>query len=383
MAITVERKGGKVLRLYREKDSRKLFHFEDAEGNLIENLSAIGKEDRENLNRIEFKGAFTDNTTYDGEDAVEYYSDIILSSPTVKKCRTLLNVKNKRRLPRFVWGDVLQDDDCTFSEGNGPTLSQREIEVVGMKINESICVKDLEANFISERMAAGANGVDFIPTDEGDYLVMRLIAQAGRDLERIVINGDTTLSGSVSLFDGIRKLASTDAAVVHGDSTGVTLAVANIVDKLTDIYLNMPDEISAGIPDINGNIVTGCIWMSPKAAKMYKIANASDADKKYIFPMPGGELNFMGIPIVESHALTIGAGTGAPTKEEMFATDPENIWFGTDLESDFEDILILPQKDKTGEPTVRMVGRMKGGVQYAIPEYLVYWWDVTGVTADF
>lgn len=318
--------------------------------------------------REEVKMAFTDNTTYTGTDAQEKYEEIILSSPTVKNARLLPGVKNRQKVPRLVWGDdVIQDDDCTFTEGSGPTLSQRAIEVVPMKINEEICVKDLEQNYISEKLAASANAVDFIPADELDYMVRKLQQKAGQTIEKMIWNGDTGLpTGSLSLIDGLRKLVGADAAAIHVDSTGVTLDNTTIIAQLRRIYMAVPDELSGEAEDVNGVVTTAKIWLSTKLAKYYRLANAQSTTQLYIFPTATGELNFLGMPLIQTPALK--------GVNEMMATDSENIWFATGDVADFEDITVIPQKDKSGAPTVRMVARMTGGIQYAIPEYMVYYW---------
>jgi hypothetical protein len=134
--------------------------------------------------------------------------------------------------------------------------------------------------------------------------------------------------------------------------------------------------------DVNGNMASAKIWLSVRWAKFYRVANASDADQKYIFPMPGGELNFLGMPMITTSALSL---TKTGNKEVAFATDSENIWFGTGDMKDFEDIKILPQGDKSGDDMVRFKARMSGGVNYAIPEYFVLYWNgtFTGVYTAF
>jgi len=57
--------------------------------------------------------------------------------------------------------------------------------------------------------------------------------------------------------------------------------------------------------------------------------------------------------------------------ERIVAADSQNLTLVTDLLSDEEQLSIIPQFDKTGVRTVRIVGNFKFGVNYLVSEEVV------------
>jgi len=76
------------------------------------------------------------------------------------------------------------------------------------------------------------------------------------------------------------------------------------------------------------------------------------------------ELDFLGIPVVIAPGLPDNV---------IVAAEKTNLWFGTDLVSDFDDVMVIPQMNITGAPTVRFVARFQFGVQYGVSEEIVYY----------
>ena len=72
-----------------------------------------------------FNFAITDNTTFTGKDALDFYSSALLGFKTSEALKLIPNVKSKIKLPSFNLGNILQSDDCSFSGSGEGTLAQK------------------------------------------------------------------------------------------------------------------------------------------------------------------------------------------------------------------------------------------------------------------
>ena len=77
-----------------------------------------------------------------------------------------------------------------------------------------------------------------------------------------------------------------------------------------------------------------------------------------------GDLMFDGIPLVIANGLTAN---------QMLAAEKSNLFFGTGLLSDQNEIRVIDQADIDGSKNVNIIMRMTAGVQYAnVSEIVTY-----------
>ena len=63
----------------------------------------------------------------------------------------------------------------------------------------------------------------------------------------------------------------------------------------------------------------------------------------------------------------------------MIATVKDNLWFGTSIASDWNEVRILDMADLDGSKNVRMIMRFLAGVQYGVVEDIVTYGIVNSV----
>lgn len=295
--------------------------------------------------------SLVDNTTYTGKDALNFYSKALLEGDTKSMISLVPDVKSKVKLPRLDLAGILQTSDCTFTPGGTATLSQKTLEVCPIKINLEFCTRDFEVNFLSEQLRPGSLASQ-MPESLTSYVLDQIAKQIDSDLERLLWQGDIAASPA-DICNGLLKGMAADASVVK--VVGTTLSAANIIAEIGKVYTAINNTI------INrGNVV---IFVSPTAAKFYKQALAA-LNNSLLGSYNNGDfkLSYIDVPVI--------VAPGMPTNK-MVAAEPKNLWYGTDLVSDIEDILVIPQRDKTGAPTVRVVAEFKFGVNYGISEEIV------------
>ena len=75
-----------------------------------------------------------------------------------------------------------------------------------------------------------------------------------------------------------------------------------------------------------------------------------------------GDVMFLGVPLKVANGLTAN---------QMLAAQKSNLYFGTGLLSDHNDVRLIDQAEISGSKNVNVIMRMTAGVQYANVEDIV------------
>jgi len=298
--------------------------------------------------------AFVDNTTYTGKDAAGFYAKSLLTGNTKSMIKQYANVKSSIKIARYDESGILQEADCTFTDGGTGTLSQKTLTVCPIKVNREFCKSTFEANYLSEQLKAGANGTEVMPMSFEEFMLEQVSKNISFELEKVLWQGDVDGSPTPSVCDGFLKKFDADGSVLTVG--GTTVSASNVIAELTKVYDKIPGTLF-GSPEL-------VIFVNHKIAKFYMQAQATVATANGTYFVGTKELDFLGIPVVIAPGLPDNV---------MVAAEKTNLWFGTDLVSDFDDVMVIPQMNITGAPTVRFVARFQFGVQYGVSEEIVYY----------
>lgn len=297
--------------------------------------------------------ALTDNTTYTGKDAEGFFKKVLNTGVLKNELTLIPNVKNKIKLAYSDLGDILQDEDCNFSNSGEGSLNQKSMDVASCKINLEYCATTFEANYLSAQLRAGSNNEEVMPVSYEQFVVNYVAEKVSADIEKIIIQGDTgTASYPYSLYDGLIKQLKADSDVIDVTAATVSITSANVIAELNRVLEAVPAEIRAQ-PKFE-------ILCSQEIAFAYKQAQASTTGGLFMVDDP--KLNYLGYKLVPSSAFHA---------KEMIAGDMEKIFFLTDMVSDFDDIIIIPQRKISGARTERFATSLKLGVNYLYGEYIV------------
>lgn|SRR5574343_114839 len=296
--------------------------------------------------------ALTDSTTYYGEDAKSFYSQLLTSGVVKNEFTLLPGVKSKIKLASYDAGNVIQADTCDPSASGEGTLAQKSMEVCDLLIYLSFCELTFEQNYLSSELRAGSNNGE-LPDSFQRYVLQQVMKQGSADLEKILIHGDTaTASYPYSKCDGLIKLLLADSDVIDVSATSSTISSTNVVTELNRVLDNTPAKVRAQEDFV--------ILVSQEIAFAYKQAQAATTGG--LFLVGDKELNYLGFRLVPTDALSA---------KQMIAFSKKNVFFLTDLVSDMEDLRVIPQKDITGARKVIVTGAFKAAVNYMFGEEIV------------
>lgn len=290
--------------------------------------------------------ALTDNTVFAGRDAEGFFKKVLTSGVAKSELSLIPNVKSKIKLAYSDLGNILQDEDCAFTPGGEGSLNQKTMEVCPLKVNLEYCATTFEANYLSAQLRAGSNNDEVVPASYAEFVVDYVAEKVASDLEITMFQGDTgTSSYPYSICDGLVKLLLADSDVIDVAATASTINASNVIGELNRVLENVPAEVRQ-----QANFK---IFVSQEIAFAYKQAQAATTGG--LFMVGDKELNYLGFRLIPTSGLLA---------KQMIAFNSDKVFFLTDLASDWDDIIIIPQRNISGARTERFATSLKFGVNY-------------------
>jgi hypothetical protein len=290
--------------------------------------------------------ALVDNTVFAGKDAEGFFKKILNTGVAKNELSLIPNVKSKIKLAYSDLGNILQDEDCAFTPGGEGALNQKTMEVCPLKVNLEYCVTTFEANYLSLQLRAGSNTDEVVPASYAEFVVDYVAEKVAADLELTMFQGDTgTASYPLSLCDGLVKLLLADSDVIDVTATASAISSTIVIGELNRLLEAVPADVRS-----QANFK---IFVSQEIAFAYKQAQASTTGG--LFMVGDKELNYLGFRLIPTSGLLA---------KQMIAFNSDKVFFLTDLVSDWDDIIIIPQRNISGARTERFATSLKFGIDY-------------------
>jgi hypothetical protein len=297
--------------------------------------------------------ALTDNTTFEGRDAEGFFKKVLTTGVAKNEVSLLPNVKSKIKLAYSDLGDILQGDNCSFDAAGEGSLNQKTMEVEELKVNLEYCATTFEANYLSLQLRAGSNNEEVMPASYAEFVVDYVAEKVASDLELTMFQGDTgTASYPLNLADGLVKQLTADSDVIDVSATASAIDATNVIGELNRVLEEVPAQVRQ-----QSNFK---IFVSQEIAFAYKQAQAATTGG--LFMVGDKELNYLGFRLIPTSGLLA---------KQMIAANTDKVFFLTDLTSDWEDIIIIPQRNISGARTERFATSLKFGINYLYGEEIV------------
>ena len=299
-------------------------------------------------------------TAYVDETKMELIKKSILQGRTLEYVTIQADIKSSATINIIDTDIVGQAGSCGWNTDGTTTLSQRPLAVAPIKVNEAICVDDLEAYYTQTMMNPGSYN-ETLPFEQ--IYAESKSEKIANMIETIVWKGDTAGSGNTALADGFLKVIDAEGSVVIGNTGAETVIDASNVVDIVDAMVNaIPEDII----DANDLI----LFMSyadyrtySKAlrdANLFHYTGAEDQGKEFSQMVPGTNVKAVAVK-------------GLSGTSRMVLSRIANLYYGTDLLNDFEKFSIRYSEDND---EVRFKSKFKLGVQIAFPEFVVEYTNV-------
>ncbi len=307
-------------------------------------------------------------STYAGEAASDYIAAALLSARTLDNQLITIkpNVKYKEVIQKLDVAGIVQDASCDFVTSGSVSISERVLTPKELQVNLSLCKQEFLNSW--EALSLGYSAFDEIPRNFNDYLVSYVGGQVAEATETAIWQG-TAVNGSFPGFESAFSASAaspTSSTVQPARIGGAGGAIAsgsidstNIVAKLTAVYDTISSEVY-GKEDL-------VIYGGTNVIKAYQSALSGVTNVgSFNNQLNVGEKpsNFQGIEIV------LAPGMSANT---IVAAQKSNLFFGTGLLSDYNEVRVLDMADLDGSQNYRVIMRYTAGTQYGVASDIVYY----------
>lgn len=304
-------------------------------------------------------------TTYAGEFAGEYISAALLSGVTLDNGGITVkpNVKYKEVIKTVSSTDIVADAGCDFTATTDAiTLNERVIQPKELQVNLELCKQDFRSDW--EAVAMGYSAFDNLPPKFSDFILAHVAAKVAERTEQNIWTGD---DGSVpGDFDGLltQALAGGSGVPAGQQLTAVAVDASNVIDELGKIVDVIPSTIY-GKDDLH-------IYVSQNIARAYVralggfgaqgLGAAGTNSQGTQWYTGGSSLSFDGVKLFVANGLS---------DNQAMAAQKGNLYFGTGLLADSNEVKLLDMADIDGSQNVRVVMRYTAGTQFGIASEIV------------
>jgi hypothetical protein len=292
-------------------------------------------------------------TTYAGEFAGKYISAALLSADTIEGGGITVkpNVKYKEVMKTLSTNALVKDAACDFADQSTVTLAERVLTPEEFQVNLELCKKDFHNDW--EAVQMGYSAFDSLPPSFADFLIGHIAAKVAQKTEENIWQGVTANAGE---FDGFETLLAADGTVI--DVTGTSVTAANVITEMGKVVDAIPTAVY-GKEDLY-------IYASSNVARAYIRAlggfgasglGANGVNNEGTTWFNGGDLAFDGVKLFVCSGLS---------DNTMIAAQKGNLFFGTGLLADHNEVKLIDMADLDGSQNVRVVMRFTAAVQYGI-----------------
>jgi len=298
-------------------------------------------------------------STYAGEFAGKYISAALLSGSTIENGGITVkpNVKFKEVIKKVATSGLIANASCDFADTGTVTLTERILQPEEFQVNIELCKKDFRSDW--EAVQMGYSTFDKLPPKFSDFLISHVAAKVAEKTEQNIWQGVNANAGE---FDGFSTLLAADADVI--DVTGSAITASNVVSELGSIVDAIPSSLY-GQEDMY-------IYISQNIARAYVRAlggfgasglGANGVNAQGTQWWNNGSLSFDGVKLFVANGLA---------DDTAVAAEKSNLFFGTGLLSDHNEVKVIDMADLDGSQNVRVIMRFTSGVQYGIGGDIVY-----------
>jgi len=293
-------------------------------------------------------------TTYAGEFAGKYISAALLSGKTLAEgnISVVPNVKYKQVMKKVATDAIVKNATCDFTDTSTLTLTERILQPEEFQVNLELCKKDFRSDW--EAVQMGYSAFDNLPPKFSDFLIAHVADKVAQRMEQNIWTGTNATEGQ---FDGFITTLGADSDV--NDVTGTASTSANIIAELGKIADAIPSAVY-GAEDLAiylpSNMYRNYIRALGGFGASGLGAAGTNAQGTQWYNM-GNSLSFDGIQVVNAPGLS---------DNDAVAAQKSNLFFGTGLMSDQNEVKVIDMADLDGSQNVRVIMRFTAGIQHAI-----------------
>jgi hypothetical protein len=302
---------------------------------------------------------------YTKENEALLVASSVLGSKTASLIKdqgnVMLGVKSAETINILETDAIFQDgSSCGFNASGLTSFTQRTVTVGKIKVNEALCMKDLEAKYLQKALPAGSMYDSMVYSEEYSK---RKTEKISSQLEKALWQGNTgSVDVNLNKFTGLISLITTAGATVvnansvpfHG-SVETAITAGNVIAIFDSIYKAIPAQVvdKDDMVIFCGMDTFRTYTVALKTANQFHYTVDQKANGEFILP---------------GTTIKVIAVQGLNGTNDIVAARISNLFIGTDLLNEEERFEIFYAKEAD---QVRFVSEFKMGVNFAFPDEIV------------
>lgn len=302
-------------------------------------------------------------TTYAGESASKYIAAALLSANTIENggVTVLPNVKFRATMKKVASDDILKNASCDFQATSTITLTERFLQPKELQVNVQFCKQDFASDW--DAVSMGYSAFDNLPPSFQEFIIAHFIAKVAQKNEQNLWQGAVGNNGE---YDGIGTVLAANLASIPTNQkiTGTTVTASNVIAELGKIV----DEIPSSLYGNEGlkiyapqNVVRAYVRSLGGFVTGIGASGVNNQGTQW-FNGNTSALTFDGVPIFMANGLP---------SNKIVTTTTDNLFFGTGVQSDENEVRLLDMSMLDGSQNVRFIMRMTGAANVGILEDVV------------
>ena len=296
-------------------------------------------------------------SNFAGKAAGFYIAAALKEAKSLDYLTQINNVRYKSNIQSAANTGFVRNATCDFTENGTLTLTEKVLEVKPLQINIDLCKKTLVDSWESLEMT-GAYGNP--PASFDDFVISYMGSIIADQVETDIWQGNDgngeLAAGYLAAVVGL-LLPGVDGTVIQSAASGAYTTgniIANLQTLTADMAANVPAILHKEDTHIYMNSKTYALYISAVSTLGYVNAYNMNGDYE---------------PVFEGYKIAVCPGMN---DNEMVAAQKSNLYWGTDLVSDFGTtgtgprITIMDMSALDGSDNLRCVARYSGAVQTGV-----------------
>lgn len=306
-------------------------------------------------------------TTYAGEFAGEYISAALTSGKTLNDGAITIkpNVKFKEVLKTLSLTDSIVDATCDFDPTSTVTLDERVLQPKELQVNLQLCKSDFRSDW--EAISMGYSAHDSLPPKFSDYIIGHVAGKVAETVENNIWQGDDSAGSGFNLFEGFENHL-TASGINIGSTTvnssnvidflgGMVDAIPTAVYGKEDLTIYTPNNVYQAYVRALGGFAVKTYGTAGSESAAAAVGGAGIDNKGTTFYGMNEGLTFDGIKLQRCPGMS---------SNRAIAAQASNLYFGTGLLADHNEVKLIDMADIDGSQNVRLVMRFTAGTQVGI-----------------
>ena len=301
------------------------------------------------------------STTYSGDFGNQYIAAALLSASTINDGGITVkpNINYKEVIKKVSTGSLVQDASCDFDPTSNIDLTERILEPSNLQVNLQVCKSDFLKDWEAQSM--GFSGFKNLPPMFSDFILAHVAAEIAQKTEQTIWRGTAGVNGE---YAGLVTLAAADASIPAAQKiAAAAITAANVIAQMGLVVDQIPSALY-GKEDLH-------LYVSQNVARAYVRAlggfganglGAAGTNSMGTQWWNNGSLSFDGVKIFVAQGMN---------DNSMFAAEKSNIYFGTSLVGNMNEVKLLDMSDLDGSQNCRVICRFSGAVNYGISSDIV------------